>query len=86
MKTKINSAKRTPKSRRGKANASPRKSIEERDLNQDCQDQRTNTERDEDLEVDENQKEASTDNSVEAEEEREKKRKVEDVRRDEVME
>ena len=86
MKTKIkNPAKRIPKSKQGKPNSSPRKSIEDRDLNQDNQDQRTNIVRDEDLDVDEKERTESTENSVEEEEEREKKRKVEDVQRDEWM-
>lgn len=85
MKTKIKSSAKTPKSKKVKPNSSPRKSIEDRDLNQDNQDQSTNAVRDEDWDVDEKERTESSENSVEEEEEREKKRKVEDVHRDEWM-
>lgn len=75
--------KKVPRSKGGKAKSSPRKSIEDRDLNQDAQDQETNAEREEDWSNEKESQESSSENDVEAEEEREKKRKVEDVHRDE---
>jgi hypothetical protein len=85
MKTKAKNPAKRRKSKQSRPNSSTRKSIEDRDLNQDNQDQRTNVERDADWNVDENERTESAENSVEEEEEREKKRKVEDVHRDEWM-
>ena len=76
---------KVPRSKGGKTKSSPRKSIEDRDLNQDAQDQETNAEREEDWSKEKESQESSSENDVEAEEEREKKRKVEDVHRDESM-
>jgi hypothetical protein len=77
--------KKIPKSKGGKTKSSPRKSINDRDLNEDAQDQETNAEREEDWSEEKETQDSSSENDVDAEEEREKKRKVEDVHRDEWM-
>jgi hypothetical protein len=63
----------------------PRKSIENRDLNEDEQDQITNVERDDDLASAPENTSRNTGFTVEEEEEREKRRKIEDRRPEEPM-
>jgi hypothetical protein len=74
--------KSDPKNRR---NASPRKSIENRDLNTD-KDQRTNASREEDWDVTKTSDNRSVnDTSIEQEEDREKRRKQEGSHPDEFL-
>ena len=89
MKTKAKSKTRKATSQRGttrrrKPNG-PGKSIENRDLNEDEQDQITNVEKDDDLASAPENNSRNTGFTVEEEEEREKRRKVEDRRPEEPM-
>ena len=86
MKTKAKSKTKRAASHRkttgGRKANGPRRSVENRDLNEDEQDQITNVDKDDDLA---DQGNPSTGFSVEEEEEREKRRKVEDRRPEEPM-
>lgn len=87
MKTKANSktkrASSHRKTTRGRKANGPRKSIEDRDLNEDEQEQITNVDRDDDLTGPNNTH--GTGFTVEEEEERKKRRKVEDRHPEEPM-
>ena len=87
MKTKAKSkTKRAASHRRttrGRKANGPRRSVENRDLNEDEQDQITNVDKDDDLADQGNP--SPTGFSVEDEEEREKRRKVEDHHPEEPM-
>ena len=83
-KTKTKGATHRKATGSRKANG-PGKSIENRDLNEDEQDQITNVERDDDLASAPENTSRNTGFTVEEEEEREKRRKVEDRRPEEPM-
>ena len=89
MKTKAKSKTKRAAAQRKTAQShktnGPRKSIENRDLNEDEQDQITNVERDDDLASAPENTSRNTGFTVEEEEEREKRRKVEDRRPEEPM-
>jgi len=85
-KSKIKKLASQRRSARNRNKREPRKLIESRDLNEDEQDQITNTDKDDDLAVSvaENNS-GNTGFTVEEEEEREKRRKVEDIHPEEPM-